>query len=110
MADVRRIKSICEWRSEAAAADCDCAAEVMLAMLETLEATAVLGREVMRDRVWARARARMARKASWSVLQAFEAAQATSVRVPLVLLLLRPEAKVVAIAGTMAAWMAVQRV
>jgi hypothetical protein len=33
----------------------------MLAMLETLEGMAVVGREVMRDRVWARARARMAR-------------------------------------------------
>ena len=61
LADVRKMKSICDWRSEAAAADWDCAAAVMLAMLETLEAVAVVGREVIRDRVCARARARMAR-------------------------------------------------
>lgn len=96
-------------RFEAAAEDCDCAAEVMLAMLETLEATAVVGREVMRSRVWARARARMARKASWSVLQLLLGAQAISKRVPLVLLAL-PEAKMSLIDGRREAWRAVHRV
>jgi hypothetical protein len=106
------MKAICDCKAEAEDGDCKCAAEVMLAMLEALEAVAVVGREAMSVRVWARARARMARKASWSVVQVLEVAstQAASVRVPFVLLLLRPEAKVVAIAGTREAWRAVQRV
>ena len=78
-------------------------------MLEAFEAVAVVGREVMRSRVWARARARMARKASWSMLQLSEGAQAISVRVPLVLLA-RPEAKTSLIAGRREAWRADQRV
>jgi hypothetical protein len=45
---------------------------------------------VVRSRVWARARARTARKASWSTLQFLLGAQATSVSVPLSV----PEAKV----------------
>ena len=102
------MKSICAWRSKAAASDCDCATEVMFAMLEALAERAVVGREVMRERV-ARARARMARKASWSVLQVLEDAQATSMRVPFVLLDL-PEAKTLAIAGRREAWRDVQRV
>ena len=96
-------------KSAAAAEDCDCAAEVMLAMDEMLEAVAVVGREVMSVRVWARARARMARKASWSVLQLLFGAQAISKSVPLVLLA-RPEAKMEVIEGRSEAWRVVQRV
>lgn len=55
-------------------------------------------KSVVRARVWNRARARMARKASWSVVQVLLGAQAVSVRVPflMVVLLLPPvvEAKV----------------
>jgi hypothetical protein len=40
----------------------------------------------VRVRVWKRARARIARKASWSELQFWRGAQATSVRVPFLVL------------------------
>ena len=49
LADVRKMKSICDWRSEAAAADWDCAAAVMLAMLETLEAVEIALRRLGED-------------------------------------------------------------
>ena len=78
-------------------------------MLEALEVAAVVGREVMSARVWARARARMAWKASWSVLQLLVGAQAISRSVPLVLLA-RPEAKMELIEGRREAWRRVQRV
>jgi hypothetical protein len=48
----------------------------------------------VRARVWANARARIARKESWSTLQFLEGAQAISVRVPLEVPLGVPEAKV----------------
>lgn len=110
LADSRRMKSMLACKSAAAASDCDCAAEVMFAILDLFVATAVVGREVMSARLWARARARMARKASWSMLQLLEGAQAISVRVPLVLLFALPEAKTEVIAGRREAWRADQRV
>jgi hypothetical protein len=91
LAEARRMKSICECSSEAAPAEEE--EEVMLAMLEALEATAVIGREVT----------------SWSVLQLCWGPQAISKRVPLVVLA-RPEAKVEVIAGRREAWREVQRV
>jgi hypothetical protein len=79
-------------------------------MLEALVGVVVGGREVMRARAWARARARIARNASWSTVQELRGAQATSVRVPFVALLILPEAKTEVIAGRRDAWRAVQRV
>lgn len=109
LADARRMKSILACNSEAAAGDWACAAEVMFAMLEALDGVAVVGREIMSARLWARARARIARKASWSVLQFPRGAQAISVRVPLVPLAL-PDAKTSLIEGRREAWRDVQRV
>jgi hypothetical protein len=95
-ADCCRINSILSWAFHAGILEfCDA---VRFAISVTFTGTVYVdvGWTFVRSRVWARARARTARKASWSVLQFLLGAQAISIRVPLGVALL--EANVVLMA------------
>jgi anti-sigma-K factor RskA len=60
---------------------------MLLVVAEAFGSSADIAVSGVRVRVWKRARARMARKASWSEAQFWRGAQATSVRVPFLVLL-----------------------
>jgi hypothetical protein len=88
------MKSILSWAFHAGMLEF--ADAVRFAILVTFTGTVYVdvGWMEVRSRVWANARARIARKASWSTLQFLLGAQAVSVRVPLEVPLEVPEAKV----------------
>jgi hypothetical protein len=88
-AEVRKTKSIRSWKLAAGSRG---VVELKLStvVLRGIEENMPSG---VRARVWAKARARIARKAIWSVLQFLPGAQAISVRVPFGAASL-PEAKI----------------